>query len=216
MKKTLAFDLDDTLYDEADYVRSGLSLVADEFAGELSCSVESLQNLFAQLLHNGGRERIFNRALESLGHRYRQEQIEQMVACYRSQKPQLRLYPGVRSMLAELAQCYRLVLVTDGLPTMQRAKVEGLDISSQFERIIYCWEHDAPKPSAQGYRLAIGDANLSQAAIVGDNPVNDGEPAKALGIPFVRVDSGRFAGTQGGDYLLNSVTELPEVLADVW
>ena len=212
MKRTLAFDLDDTLYDESDYVHSGIATVAQAFAGEFGQSVAALQGLFTQLLVEGGREHLFNRALSQLGIEPSTAIIERMVGCYRAQQPSLNTYPGVPAMLEQLAQDYRLVLVTDGLPLMQRNKVAGLGIGQYFERIIYCWEHDAPKPDAAGFRLAIGEGAMHGAMVIGDHPVNDGEPARVLALPFVRIQSARFRERPGGDIVLQSVTELPGVL----
>lgn len=212
---TLAFDLDDTLYDERQYLRSGLAWVAGEFASPLGVSEAVLVSLFETLLAEGGREKIFDRALAALGLRADVDLIQSMVTHYRNQHPNISLYPGVQSLLETLRVRYRLVLVTDGLPSMQRSKVAALKLESAFERILYCWEHDAPKPDASGYRLAIGEPALDSAIIIGDNPGHDGVPAKALGIPFVRIRSSRFADVPGGDLVLDSVTELPGVLSQV-
>lgn len=215
MQRTLAFDLDDTLYDERDYVRSGLAQVAAAFAERFDTAALDMQWLFDDLLAAGGREQIFDRALQHLGIAVEPALVAAMVECYRAQQPQLALFDGVETLLQTLQRDYRLVLVTDGLPLMQRNKVNGLGIADAFEHIVYCWEHDAPKPDSTGYRLAIGDG-LAGAVIIGDNPVNDGQPARELGIPFIRVrGAGRFAQQPGGDVVVDSVTELEPVLARV-
>lgn len=213
--RTLAFDLDDTLYDERDYVRAGLAAVAAAFAPRWNIPVSQLQAFFDDHFQSHGREHIFDHALAAMGVAAAPATIEAMVACYRDQRPRLSSYPGVSALLEALAKDFRLVLVTDGLPTMQRNKVAGLGIGDKFEQIVYCWEHNAPKPDSTGYRLAIGDDALADAVIVGDHPVNDGEPASQLGVPFIRVRSTRFAQLAGGDIQIDTVTQLPEVLAHV-
>lgn len=213
--RTLAFDLDDTLYDESDYVLAGLATVAESFAPRWDVPVAQLQAFFEEYFLQQGREHIFDHALEALAVPVESATIDAMVACYRAQCPQLATYQGVSAVLDLLAKDFRLVLVTDGLPTMQRNKVEGLGIANHFEQIVYCWEHDAAKPDSTGYRLAIGEETLADAVIIGDHPINDGEPARQLGLPFIRVRSKRFAHLPGGDIQIDAVTQLPEVLAHV-
>lgn len=212
--RTLAFDLDDTLYKESDYVKSGLSHVARHFAPRLRTTESELGALFDHLFHSAGRDRIFDRALAALETAYDAVLIDAMVNCYRQQQPEIALYAGVDELLQQLRAAYRLVLVTDGLPLMQRNKVAALQLEHRFDEVIYCWEHNAPKPDSTGYRLAIGEG-LRKAIIVGDHPINDGQPARELGVPFIRVMSERFADDAGGDVVVQSVVELPEVLGDV-
>lgn len=213
--RTLAFDLDDTLYDELHYVEAGFRTVAQAFASELGVTANQLEQDFLQHLREHGRQRVFDDTLAKHGVVADPALIARMVECYRHQQPSLSLYPGVRGMLERLALDFRLVLVTDGLPLMQKNKVQGLGVADCFERIVYCWEHDTPKPDSRGYVLAIGETDADGAVIVGDHPVNDGEPARVLGLPFVRVKSRRFAELPGGDIVIASVTELPGVLNDV-
>lgn len=192
--KAVLFDLDDTLYDELSYVKSGVRAVAGEIAALAEVPQERVIDLLLDLLAEGGRERIFNRALSALGADQKREAIDRLVASYRGHRPTLQFYPGVRTMLERLRRTYRLAVVTDGLAQMQRAKVTALGLTDLVDAVIYTWELGSPKPAPQGYLIALDQlgADSRQGIIVGDNPEHDLLAAAAIGMPAVRVRTGRF------------------------
>jgi len=80
MITTVVFDLDDTLYDEVDYCRSGFAAVADFLAALPDTSsagqiFTALQNQFSA----GNRTKTFNAALEELGISYDGEMITELI-----------------------------------------------------------------------------------------------------------------------------------------
>jgi putative hydrolase of the HAD superfamily len=86
--------------------------------------------------------------------------------------------------------------VTDGLPQMQRRKVEALGVAALVDEVLYCWEHDAPKPDPAGYieiMRRLG-ADPEATVVVGDRPEHDMAAARAAGCRSIRVLTGRFAG----------------------
>ena len=66
--RALLIDLDDTLYDEGDYVRSGFRVVAARLALLFPGTSEAriYQSMLTELNANG-RGKVFDRALESIG-----------------------------------------------------------------------------------------------------------------------------------------------------
>lgn len=192
--KAILFDLDDTLYDELSYVKSGMTAVAGEIAALAKIPQQTVIELLLELLAEGGRERIFDRALAALDIDQEQDSIDRLVASYRAHHPTLQFYPGVRAMLGRLRRNYRLAVVTDGLAQMQRAKVAALGLSDIVDVIVYTWELGSPKPAPQGYLAALDrlGTDAGQGLIVGDNPAHDLLAAAALGMPAIRVRTGRF------------------------
>jgi putative hydrolase of the HAD superfamily len=191
----LLIDLDDTLYDELGYVRSGLAAVAEAIAGRIGRDGKAVRAELLDLLASTGREQILDRALPRFGLVPAGPLIAELVEVYRAHPPRLAFYPGVAEMLRRLRPRYRLAVVTDGLARMQRAKVGALGLDALVDSVIFTWELGRPKPAPDGYlsaALAL-DTAPARCLVVGDNPDHDMGAAAAAGIPAVRVRSGRFA-----------------------
>ena len=192
MITTVVFDLDDTLYDELDYCRSGMAAVA-AFLSQRPGSPASDQ-IYAVLwdvfIHED-RRRTFNIALERLGLPYDQTLIAELVRVYRNHKPQLTLPQETHQVLEASASEYDLALLTDGFLPAQKYKVEALGIAHRFEPIVYTEElgREFWKPSPVGFEkiLAHLHAEPHQAVYVADNPIKDFIAPNQLGFATIRV-----------------------------
>lgn len=196
MVRALLIDLDDTLYDEASYVRSGMAAVAREIAGLTGAPGAQVEAMMLDELARNGRGKVFNVTLERLGAAPQPDLIKGLVEAYRDHRPVIALWPGVREALADLAADHRLAIVTDGLGLMQRRKVEALGVEVLVETIVYCWELGWPKPDPRPYLKGMESLGAApeQTLVVGDNPAHDMAAARAAGLRSLRVRAGRFAG----------------------
>jgi putative hydrolase of the HAD superfamily len=219
MIRALIIDLDDTLYDERDYVLSGFRAVAAEIARRFPEA--DAPHLFAEMvaeLDAHGRGLVFDRALASAGLAADKPLVQALVETYRGHRPQIALWPGVAETLADLSRDHRLAVVTDGLPLMQRRKVEALAVEPLVDEVIYCWEHGSPKPDPTCYIEALRrlDARSEDAVVIGDNPGHDMAAAQAIGCRSIRVLTGRRAdlGDDGfpPDATARSFPEAAEIL----
>lgn len=195
MVRALLIDLDDTLYDEASYVRSGMAAVAREIAGLCGAPVPEVETLMLGELARNGRGKVFDATLERLGGTPQPDLVKGLVEAYRDHRPAITLWPGVRETLADLAADHRLAIVTDGLGLMQRRKVEALGVEALVETVVYCWELGWPKPDPRPYLKAMEHlgGTPDQTLVVGDNPGHDMAAAQAAGLKSLRVRTGRFA-----------------------
>lgn len=189
--RAVLFDLDDTLYDERQFVLSGLQAVVDAFSARLGVAPVELLRDLVRLLKTGGRERLFDRLLLEMG-RYDPDLVKAMVEVYRGHTPRITLFPGVAAQLTRLRQRgYRLGLVTDGLPAVQSAKVRALGLDRAMDVVVFTWSlgEACSKPSPEGYRVALQSLKVSprEAVYVGDNEAKDFRGANQLGLLTVRV-----------------------------
>jgi putative hydrolase of the HAD superfamily len=203
MARALIIDLDDTLYDERSYVLSGFQAVAEDVSRRFA-HVDA-QGLYAGMvaeLGRHGRGRVFDRALADVGVSADRHLVDSLVATYRSHRPRIALWPGVADALSDLARDHRLAVITDGLPLMQRLKADALGVSSLVEVVLYCWEHDAPKPDPACYVEALRrlDVRPAEAVVIGDNPGHDMAAARAVGCRSIRLLTGRFARQADGGF----------------
>lgn len=197
MVRALIIDLDDTLYDERDYVLSGFKAVARDIASRFPHVAPD--PLFADMvaeLDAHGRGKVFDRALQHAGVAPEPRLVADLVEAYRDHRPEIALWPGVADALADLGRDHRMAVVTDGLARMQQRKAAALGIERLVGEVLYCWEHDAPKPDPACYIEALRrlDARPEETVVIGDNPGHDMAAAHAVGCRSIRVLTGRFAG----------------------
>jgi FMN phosphatase YigB (HAD superfamily) len=153
-----------------------------------------LLRMMVEELDQNGRGQVFDRAYTRLGLNPLPERIAELVQHYRAHSPAIQLFEGVQPMLASLRSSYRLAVVTDGLPLMQRLKVSSLQLDAHVDAIVYSWEEEAPKPSPVAFRTSLErlSARVEDAVIIGDDVICDLGAAQQLGCPFVRVRTGRY------------------------
>ncbi|MHC4519195.1 MAG: HAD family hydrolase [Planctomycetota bacterium] len=225
MITAVVFDLDDTLYDEADYCRSGFQAVA-RFLVRFSTNA-CADDVFACLWGHftaGNRTRTFNAALEELAIAPDEDLIRQLVELYRTHRPALTLPPDSRDVLEALKERYTLALLTDGFLPAQRLKVEALGIAAYFKTIVYteelgraCW-----KPSPVGFERLIETLDIApeRMAYVGDNETKDFIAPNRLGMLTIQVRCPASLHTESSDHpdapprlRTDDIRRLPPLLA---
>lgn len=192
--KLVVFDLDDTLYPELDFVRSGFAAVARWLsAGDEALKEAVLKRMYE--LFQLGRRDIFQSILREFvfPHHSREDlTVEGLLSIYRSSDRRLALFPDAKRLLERLSSAGKLLaLLTDGLPDLQRRKVESLNIERYFGRIVYTWEYgnSAGKPSDFCFRLLEKEFGLSgrSCAYIADNEGKDFLGPNRLGWITVKV-----------------------------
>jgi len=188
--KAILFDLDDTLYPESEFVLSGYRAVARAAAARGECEYKSAFDCMQTAFHAAGRKEVFPRLIACFPGL--SMTLNDMVHVYREHVPEISLFPGYRSLLEELGKNYRLGIITDGLPYVQRVKVRALEIEGLFEKIIYSWDYgeERQKPHLYPFALMLESLQITpqSALFVGDNPEKDGRGAIGAGMIYVRVE----------------------------
>lgn len=172
MSKVVVFDLDDTLYKEVDYVRSGLMAVAHHLGDD---------SLLALMLK--ARSKGMN-AFEAVKEQRSDAEIDKMIEIYRNHKPQISLPRGTTLTLDYLHSKYTLALVTDGRSVGQRNKIEALALERYFapEDIIISEEFGSDKHSAANFKaIEKNHPGAEFYFYIGDNPEKDFYQPNLLG-----------------------------------
>ncbi len=204
--KAIAIDLDDTLFSETQYVKSGFMAVTEAIA-TLNDDLD-FDAIFNQIMYQFfkyGRTGAFNRTMSHFG--TNRPDISELINVYRKHEPSIQLYHNVDKALKKLRNRFKLAIVTDGLASVQKKKVAALGLDSLVDSVVYCMEHNAPKPSVVPYEFAAKEmaVDISDMVVVGDDPYADMLAAAKLGIPSYRVLTGKYMSV---DSLPNAMPEI--------
>lgn len=207
----IVFDLDDTLYKELDFLKSGFHAVARHVASLTGIEAE---RLYLEMM--AARQRGEN-AFDMLSARHFDVDngfISKAVEIYRFHKPQITLEAGAGEVLEALTrQGLRLGLVTDGRSITQRNKIEALDITRYFapENILISEETGVEKNSILPWQTLVRRyPNASHFIYVGDNPAKDFRMPRMLGWSTIGVRD------RDGINIHPQIPPAPEYAPDVW
>lgn len=174
MGPVIAFDLDDTLFPELDYLKSGFRAVASYAAEELGLDKDLLMTQMMTTWERG------ENAFDFIKEKYfadNESFISNAVELYRFHRPEISLFPDAIPMLEHLAdKGVRLALITDGRSKTQRNKLEALDILRFFapENILISEETGNDKTALGSWQTIVRRyPNASRFIYVGDNPAKD-------------------------------------------
>ena len=166
MIKAVVFDLDDTLYPEEEYVKSGFHAIADAFNDE--DLYERLYSLFKEEKSN-----VYQRA------GFSEEQCKRCIEIYRSHIPNISLAHETETLLKRLKKrgC-KLGIITDGRPEGQRNKIKALGLEEMMDCIIVTdemggVEYRKPNPKAFKVMKDVLGMEFDEMIYIGDNPAKD-------------------------------------------
>jgi putative hydrolase of the HAD superfamily len=187
--RAVVFDLDDTLYPESAYVRSGFRAVAEEAARRYGVEAEEAYAELESMFESGVRGDTFDRWLRARGIG---GGAADLVAAYRAHTPTIDPFPEAPPLLARLReQGYALGLLSDGEPAIQYGKLDAIGLRDAFDATLVSGElgRDAWKPSPRGL-LALAErlgVEPGEAVYVSDNPAKDFKAARAAGMRSIWV-----------------------------
>jgi putative hydrolase of the HAD superfamily len=186
----IAFDLDDTLYPERDYVLSGFRAVAEWAEQTLGIPTQEGFQVLADLFQVGVRGDTFNRWLKSY-ERPEEPWLKEMIEVYREHDPDLHPYEDVIPGLLELQHDHALGVITEGVQKVQEKKLKALNLPFDFICVIITdiSERDLWKPSRVPFERFQFESKIpaKHTWYVGDNPEKDFRGAKVMGISTVRL-----------------------------
>jgi putative hydrolase of the HAD superfamily len=189
MIKAWIFDLDDTLYPEREYVRSGFRAVGQWAEAELKRSEAIVRAQLQALFDAGFRGDAFQWWLTEQG--LPETLLPDMVRVYREHVPQIAFYQDTQPVLDALKPQHRMGLVTEGRRAAQEAKIQALGLNRWIEAVVILGEENRAewKPSRKPFDRILGMLSVTgaEAAYVGDNPKKDFRGAREAGLRTVRI-----------------------------
>ena len=180
--QVIIFDMDDTLYSEKEYIKSGYHEISKIFPNP-EYTEKRLWQLFCE-----GDKAIDEYLVQE--NQFTQELKEKCLNIYRFQVPDIHLYDGVGEMLKELKKQHQLGLITDGRPEGQKAKIEVLELEGVFDEIIITDELGGSKfrkPNPKSFQIIAErfHADYNQMCYIGDNIAKDFIAPQRLGMKCI-------------------------------
>jgi putative hydrolase of the HAD superfamily len=210
----VVFDLDDTLYLERDYVRSGFRSL--EAWAKINLGLDDFCLRAWTLFNAGARGNIFDRILIKAGIEPDRNTIQTMVDLYRGHIPDIQLAADAADCLQDVRDQVHLALVSDGPEQSQRNKIKALGLERSFEAVIltaalgsgYAKPHLKAFLDVQKY---FGPA-VQQYTYVADNPIKDFIAPRNLGWKTIRVrrDQGLYSCLEA-DKFASADAEVPNL-----
>jgi putative hydrolase of the HAD superfamily len=178
--KIFVFDLDDTLYSERDFEKSGIEYVYNYFEIKhisLDSILNNRKNWIDQIINVGNTEIT----------------IQMVLDIYRCHPPSIELYKDSKVFLDMLfSHGYEMSLITDGRSITQRNKLKALGIESYFKNIVISEEVNSEKPAEYNFNLVMNNQRPENYIYIADNPKKDFITPNKLGwITICVLDRGQ-------------------------
>ncbi len=203
--KIFVFDLDDTLYSERDFEKSGIEYVYKYFEIKhisLDSILNNRKNWIDQIINVSNKEIT----------------IQMVLDIYRYHLPSIELYKDSKVFLDMLfSHGYEMSLITDGRSITQRNKLKALGIEFYFKNIVISEEVNSEKPSEYNFNLVMNNKCPEKYIYIADNPQKDFITPNKIGWTSICVlDRGQNVHAQSFDlpksfmpqFFINSFQEI--------
>lgn len=213
--KAVIFDLDDTLYSEKEYIRSGFKSIE----ASLSDVTNIADKLWDAFLRG---ESAIDYVLKCEGI-YSDELKDKYLNIYRYHLPNINLYEGLQELLILLKSSgIKVGIITDGRPEGQNAKIDALGIRNLVDEIVITDELGGiqfRKPNDIAYRIMQNRFGFPYETMiyVGDNPRKDFIAPLNLGMGciYFRNMEGLYSKTSSSCEMIDSISQLIDRIKNI-
>lgn len=207
--KYIVFDLDDTLIQEAHYLKSAYKEIAQAVDKEMHIS------LYDQMISwYEKKENVFQKIIQ----KYSQFQLDELLNLYRKHLPTLHLNEGAKELLEYCkAKKFKIGLVTDGRSITQRNKIKAVGIDHLFDKVVISEEFGSSKPDLKNFQFFMTEKDCQYYYIANDTKKDFIAPNRLGWTSICLMDGGEDIHKQDfnleKDYLpQHCVTNLHEVI----
>lgn len=178
----IVFDLDDTLYNELDFLKSAYRHIAKYLKST------NWESLYA---HMFSLYRAEKNVFTYLSENYNVE-VKTLIELYRNHEPDIKLFNDVLDVMHAIkTKKGKLGIITDGRVKTQSAKLKALNIENLFDKIIISEAIGTEKPNEANYKAIEKAITGLEYYYIADNIKKDFVSPNALGWKTVGlIDNG--------------------------
>ena len=177
--KGVIFDLDDTLFNEKEYIKSGFKTIAEYLKRE-----DASERLWGYFEKNIPAIDAYLTEINLISEK------ENCLRIYREHKPEIKLNKGISDLFGELkSKGIKIGIITDGRPMGQRNKIDAIGLEPLVDDIIITDElggEQFRKPCDIAFRIMQRKWNIpfEEIMYIGDNADKDFQAPKQLGMQW--------------------------------
>ncbi|MCF7560041.1 HAD family hydrolase [Sabulilitoribacter multivorans] len=177
IKNVVVFDLDDTLYNEIDFLKSAYKEISVKISKEVSVKSLIIYNQMLEWFYNN--HNVFERVIKAYNSSLN---VEELLNIYRTHRPNLQLEKSKVGVLNDLKKRGVFMgLLTDGRSHQQRSKIEALKLNNWISEIVISEEFGSEKPDVNNYKYFENVFGEAQYSYIGDNIKKDFVTPNKLG-----------------------------------
>ncbi|TNJ46526.1 HAD family hydrolase [Tamlana fucoidanivorans] len=218
VEKVVVFDLDDTLYQEIDFLKSAYNAIANKISKLKKVSKGCVYSDMLTWYNN--KENVFKKVLEV----YNVDlSVSDLLIMYRNHVPNVFLTPDRLDLLKSLVnKNIPIGILTDGRSTQQRNKIRALGLESFVKEVLISEEFGSEKPSLRNYKYFENIYGDAQYYYIADNLKKDFVTPNELNWITIRlIDHGQnihknkvtdFQSNYQAKYEVNSFYEIKALL----
>lgn len=179
----IVFDLDDTLYNELDYLQSAYKSIAQFI------EPDDWKRLYSEMF-SLYRNKI--NVFESVASAYNTK-VSELIDRYRNHEPDIKLFDGVLEVFEAIkSKDGKIGIITDGRSNTQRAKLKSLGVLDYVDSIIISDEIGSEKPNVANFKAIENSLSGAVYYYIADNLKKDFIAPNALGWKSVALlDNGK-------------------------
>ena len=210
----IVFDLDDVLYQEKFFFKSGLNAITNYISNEYNIPKKQIL-FFLKKRGIKNRVKIIDEILNHFN-LFSKNRVKKCLSIYRKHNPKIKLKEDVKYCLKNLNifSCY---IVTDGNKIVQSNKIKALKLEKYVKKCFltsnYGLKNAKPSPYCFLKICNLEKVRPVQVVYVGDNPKKDFIGIKPLGFHTIRLMKGRYKNLKKetkyeSDFQIKSLKEL--------
>lgn len=173
----IVYDLDDTLYDEVEFVKSGFKEVSNYLGSN------NYYDFMLEVFLRDGSGKVFNALIDKFD---LDTPLTKLVEIYRFHQPTIQL-PQESLELLEFTQGFKTALISDGNYLMQESKFRALGLEKYIDSPLFTDFYHTKKPQEKPFKMLMqmfeGETDF---IYISDNPKKDFIAPNALGWKSIR------------------------------
>lgn len=159
----IVFDLDDTLYDEIDFVKSGFKEIS------LYLGDEKYYHYMMKIFEKDGSGKVFDKLISKFD---LDIALDKLVQIYRFHSPNISLAKDILELL-EFSKQHETALISDGNYIMQKNKFNALGLEKYINFPIFTDFYHTCKPDKKPYEMVMEKFDDDLFIYIADNPKKD-------------------------------------------